>query len=97
MLSGTVGLITLNFYADEPAENAPTVILKGGGLNLLYYSYELPPSAGPFNVAVEIIESNFVLSTTFLQPTRPQLMQVLKDLEGLYIKATFWKNSTNSK
>ncbi|CAH1391978.1 unnamed protein product [Nezara viridula] len=89
-------LVTTAGLAYEPAENAPTVILKGGGLNLLYYSYELPPSAGPFHVAVEIIESNFVLSTTFLQPTRPQLMQVLKDLEGIYIKATFWKNTTNS-
>lgn len=70
--------------------SGPDVILHGHDTYLLYFSLEQPASNTLFPNSVELIEQNFRLPTG-LPTTREQMMQVLQDLNGIYIRATYWE------
>ncbi|XP_015602424.1 laminin subunit alpha [Cephus cinctus] len=70
----------------------PDLILYGADIFLLHYGDEQPPSFTNFRAAVEIVESKFV--TLNRSPaTREQIMVVLENLHGIYIRATYWQPS----
>lgn len=68
------------------------VILYGAGSFLLYYCEEQPPSFTRFHASLKLVESNLITPAN-LPVTREQLLTVLEDLQGIYIRATYWKPS----
>lgn len=78
------------------AVSGPDVILYGHDTYLFYFSLEQPASDTLFPSFVEIIEQNFILSNG-LQATREQLMQVLNNLNGIYIRATYWEPTVTTR
>lgn len=81
------------FYTTNDFGNAvsgPDVILYGHDTYLFYFSLEQPASNTLFPSSVELIEQNFILPSG-LPTTREQIMQVLQDLKGIYIRATYWE------
>lgn len=79
-----------NQYGD--AMNEPDVILQGGDITLVHYSVEQPSSSEIFEHSIQLFEDNF--QTVNNQPaTREQMMEVLKNLQQLYIKATYFEST----
>ncbi|EGI60824.1 PREDICTED: laminin subunit alpha [Acromyrmex echinatior] len=83
------------YYSTGPfgkAVSAADVILQGANTTLFYYSDEQPPSFVNFRASVRLIEANFVTSNR-LSATREQIMVILEDLRGIYVRATYWNPS----
>ncbi|XP_026299731.1 laminin subunit alpha [Apis mellifera] len=83
------------YYSTGPFGNAISaadIILQGADTILLYYAEEQPPSFTNFQASLELIEMNFVTHNR-LSATREQLMVVLEDLQGIFIRATYWNPS----
>ncbi|PBC25348.1 Laminin subunit alpha [Apis cerana cerana] len=83
------------YYSTGPFGNAISaadIILQGADTILLYYAEEQPPSFTNFQASLELIEVNFVTHNR-LSATREQLMVVLEDLQGIFIRATYWNPS----
>lgn len=78
------------------AVSGPDVILYGHDTYLFYFSLEQPASDILFPSFVEITEQNFILGNG-LQATREQLMQVLNNLNGIYIRATYWEPTVTTR
>lgn len=78
------------------AVSGPDVLLYGHDIYLFYFSLEQPASNTLFPNFVEIVEQNFVLSNG-IQATREQLMQVLQNLNGIYIRATYWEPTVTTR
>lgn len=78
------------------AVSGPDVILYGHDMYLFYFSLEQPASNILFPNFVEIVEQNFVLING-IQATREQLMQVLQNLNGIYIRATYWEPTVTTR
>lgn len=79
-------------YSTGPLGNAVSaadVILQGSDTTLFYYADEQPPSFTNFQASLELIESNF-FTYNRLAATREQLMVVLENLRGIYIRAIYW-------
>lgn len=74
-------------------DSGANVILFGAKNYLLYYTDELPVNSVPFEFSVKIVESNF-RTISGLAVTREEMMQVLQNLTGLYIKATYAKKGS---
>lgn len=68
------------------------VILYGADTYLLHYAEEQPPSSFDFEASVQIVESNFE-TLNHLPATREQIMIVLEDLQGIYIRGKYWQPS----
>ncbi|XP_031783644.1 laminin subunit alpha [Nasonia vitripennis] len=68
------------------------VILQGADSFLIYRAEEQPPSYTDFQASVQLVESNFETKQN-LFATREQIMVVLGDLRGIYIRATYWQPS----
>lgn len=80
------------YYSTGPfgkAISAADVILQGADTTLFYYSDEQPPSFMNFRASVHLVESNFLTSNR-LSATREQIMVVLEDLRGIYVRAMYW-------
>lgn len=69
---------------------APDVILKGKTLTITHQSYEQPASRQLFYGSVHFVETNFYTAAG-LPVTREQFMTVLRDLEAIYIRASYWE------
>lgn len=83
------------YYSTGPfgkAVSAADVILQGADATLFYYSDEQPPSFVNFRGSVRLVEANFLTSNR-LSATREQIMVVLEDLRGIYVRATYWNPS----
>eukprot|EP00102_Acyrthosiphon_pisum_P016424 XP_008187385.2 PREDICTED: laminin subunit alpha [Acyrthosiphon pisum] len=78
------------------AVGGPDVILYGHDTYLFYFSLEQPASSTLFPNFVEIVEQNFILANG-LQTTREQIMQVLQNLDGIYIRATYWEPTVTTR
>lgn len=74
------------------AVSAADVILQGADTVLFFYGDEQPPSFTNFVGSVELIEANF-FTLNRLSVTREQIMVVLENLQGIYIRATYWNPS----
>uniref|UniRef100_A0A146MHL0 Laminin subunit alpha n=2 Tax=Lygus hesperus TaxID=30085 RepID=A0A146MHL0_LYGHE len=73
----------------------PDVIISGAGLHLLHYSLELPRANIETSLSVDLHPSNFQFFNG-LPVNREQFMQVLQDLQAIYIRATYWENSVTT-
>lgn len=69
---------------------APDVILKGKTLTITHESYSQPASRTLFFGSVQFVETNFYTAAG-LPVTREQFMMVLRDLEAIYIRASYWE------
>ncbi|XP_046433556.1 laminin subunit alpha [Neodiprion fabricii] len=85
----------LIYYTTGPFGEAVAgadVILYGANTYLLYSGDEQPPSSMDFEASVQIVETNF-RTLNDLDATRDQIMVVLEDLQGIYIRAKYWQPS----
>lgn len=83
------------YYSTGPfgkAVSAADVIFQGADTTLFYYSDEQPPSFMNFRSSVRLVEANFLTSNR-LSATREQIMVILEDLRGIYVRATYWNPS----
>lgn len=78
------------------AVSGPDVILYGHDTYLFHFSLEQPASDTPFPSYVQLVEQNFVL-VNGLPATREQIMQVLQDLNGVYVRATYWEPTVTTR
>jgi len=78
------------------AVSGPDVILYGHDTYLYYFSLEQPASNTMFPNFVELTEQNFV-RVNGLMTTREQIMQVLQNLNGIYIRATYWEPTVTTR
>lgn len=78
------------------AVSGPDVILYGHETYLVYFALEQPASSTLFSNFVEIVEQNFI-HLNGLSATREQIMQVLQDLKGIYIRATYWEPTVTTR
>lgn len=85
---------TSNLFGN--AVGGADVILYGHETYLYYFSPEQPASNTIFPNFVELIEGNFILATG-LSTTREQIMQVLQNLNGVYIRATYWEPTVTTR
>ncbi|XP_015117099.1 laminin subunit alpha [Diachasma alloeum] len=70
----------------------PDVVLVGAESVVFYYGDEQPPSFTNFHASVELIETNF-FTTKSQQVSREQLLVLLENLKGIYIRGTYWEAS----
>lgn len=78
---------TTSFFGS--ATIAPDVILEGKDLVIVHTNYRQPASGHNFFGKVQFIESNFQ-TISGAQVTREQFMMVLRDLEKIYIRASYF-------
>ncbi|XP_011495348.1 PREDICTED: laminin subunit alpha [Ceratosolen solmsi marchali] len=86
---------TVSYTIDSFGHAVPgaDVILQGADSFLVYRAEEQPPSDVNYRASVQLVESNFETKQN-LRATREQMMVVLGDLRGIYIRATYWQPST---
>lgn len=87
------------FYTSGPSGKAirgADVILQSSNMYISHYSMEQPAAAINFNGAVELVDINFELPDG-TPAKREHVMQVLKDLRGLYIRASYWTDSITTR
>lgn len=94
------GYLSYNlYYTTGPFGEAligPDIILEGKDTVLIHESYEQPANAQNFRGSVEIVESNFIQQSG-APATREQLMIILRDLNAIYIRATYWEGTVISQ
>nr|CAD7439992.1 unnamed protein product [Timema bartmani] len=78
------------------AVSGPDVILRSGDLYLLHFAIEQPPAAVYYSTSLDIVENEFLLASG-IPASREQIMQTLENLEGIYIRATYWEESLTSR
>lgn len=66
------------------------VILQGSNISLLHSGIEQPPIDQNWEKSLDLTESEFV-TLNDLPATRELLMTVLENLQGIYIRATYWE------
>lgn len=95
-LSAYGGYLTYKlYYTTGPFGKSllgPDVILEGKNLKVSHISYEQPANAHLFRGSVRIIESNFRTIPEDKPVTREQFMTLLRDLNMIYIRASYWEN-----
>lgn len=72
------------------------VILEGKNIDILHQSYEQPASAQLFHGHVKMVESNFQ-TISGAPVTRDEFMMVLRDLNAIYIRASYWEPTIVSR
>ncbi|CAL4059747.1 unnamed protein product, partial [Meganyctiphanes norvegica] len=76
--------------------SAPLIFLHGNNITALYYSENEPISSIVYNGQVRMTEHNFrSLSGAPMQ--RDQLMMLLYKLDGIFIRANYWLDSTEAR
>ncbi|CAG9860176.1 unnamed protein product [Phyllotreta striolata] len=78
------------------AVSGPDVILAGRTLYLTFNNLEQPPASLEFLTTLQLVENNFDLSNGEVA-RREHIMEVLKDLRGVYIRATYWTKTKSTR
>lgn len=78
------------------AITAPDVILQGKELSIKHQSYQQPVNGQSFYGSVKMVESSFT-TINGAPVTREQFMYVLKELNAIYIRATYWTDTFSSQ
>ncbi|XP_066250557.1 laminin subunit alpha isoform X1 [Euwallacea similis] len=78
------------------AVSGPDVILQGANTYLTFSSIEQPPSVTKYSTKVELIESIFDTPSGD-QAKREHIMEVLKDLRGIYVRASYWSRGETTR
>ncbi|XP_057663543.1 laminin subunit alpha [Diorhabda carinulata] len=77
------------------AVSAPDIILLGRDIYLTYSNFEQPPAQTEFLTSLQLIENNFEIEG---EPARREhLMEVLRDLRGIYLRATYWTATVSTR
>lgn len=87
------------FYTSGPSGRAirgADVILQSSNMYISHYSIEQPAAAINYVATVEMIDANFELPDG-TPAKREHVMQVLKDLRGVYIRASYWTDSITTR
>lgn len=87
------------FYTTGPFGNAVSqgdVVLEGADIWLVHSGIEQPPATSYWQKTLELRETEFV-TLNGLPCTRELLMTVLEDLQGIYIRATYWESSVTTR
>lgn len=92
LLSYTLSTSGSLFYT---ALTAPDVIFEGKDQSIKHQSYHQPANGQNFHGSVKIVESSFT-TISGAPVTREQLMHVLNQLNGIYIRATYWTDTFSS-
>lgn len=79
---------TTGFYGN--ALIGPDVVLEGKNMTIVHTGYQQPASAQIFRGSVKFLETNFQ-TISGASVTREQFMSVLRDLEGIYIRASYFE------
>lgn len=94
------GQLTYNLYYTTgffgKSVIGPDVILEGKDIIIVHQNYEQPANAQNFYGTVKMIESNFQ-TISGAPVTREQFMMVLRDLNAIYIRATYWEGTIISQ
>lgn len=85
----TTGLFGKALYGSD-------VIFEGKNTVILHQSYEQPANAQLFHGSVKIVESNFQ-TISGATVTRDELMMILRDLNAIYIRASYWEQTVISR
>lgn len=78
------------------AVSGPDVIIQGADTYLTYSNFEQPPPAVEFITTLQLVESNFELPSG-APARREHIMGVLKDVRGVYLRATYWTASLTTR
>ncbi|CAH0547112.1 unnamed protein product [Brassicogethes aeneus] len=78
------------------AVNGADIILKGANSYLTYSSLEQPAVSQEYQGFVQILESNFNLPHG-VPSKKEHIMEILRDLRGIYIRATYWTASITTR
>lgn len=87
------------FYVGGPkgyAVSAADVILKGANTYISHFSFEQPASKQDYSGSLQLIESNFEVPSG-ATAKREHLMEILNNLEGIYIRATYSNDSLTTR
>ncbi|CAG9836790.1 unnamed protein product [Diabrotica balteata] len=88
--------IFYNIGQEGSAVSGPDVVLQGKDIYLVYSNLEQPPPESDFSTSLQLVESNFELSSG--EPARREhIMEVLRELEGIYIRATYWSSTISTR
>lgn len=74
----------------------PDVILEGKNMVIIHQSYEQPANAINFFGSVKMVETNF-RTISGAPVTRELFMVMLRDLNAIYIRATYWEQTVISR
>ena len=88
--------IKLNDNILGVAVTGADVILQGANTYLTYTSLEQSASHTTFESSLEIVETRFELPSG-QQANREHVMEVLRDLRGIYIRAQYWSTSDSAR
>lgn len=93
-LSAYGGFLTYTIIFESPltgnAVIEPDVVLSGRNLTFIHQSYEQPANGRPFRGRVEMVENSFTTPSGG-SVSRESFMMLLRDLDMIYIRATYWK------
>lgn len=70
----------------------PDVVLEAAGKRIVHTSYEQPANAIAFQGSVAMLESQF-RTIAGAPVSRELFMEFLRDLDAIYIRATYWEQS----
>lgn len=74
----------------------PDVILEGKDTVIVHQNYEQPANSQIFSGSVKMVESNFQ-TISGAPVTREQFMMILRDLNAIFIRATYWEGTVMSQ
>lgn len=74
----------------------PDIILEGKDTVIVHQSYEQPANSINFYGSVEMIETNF-RTLSGAPVNRETFMTILKDLNAIYVRATYWEQTIVSR
>lgn len=72
------------------------IILQSTNISLLHSGIEQPPIGENWDKSLYLTESEFV-TLNQLPATRELLMTVLENLQGVYIRATYWESTITTR
>lgn len=78
------------------ATNGPDVILEGKDQVILHQSYQQPSNERKFYGSVKMVESSFI-TLSGAPVSREQFMHILNNLNSIYIRATYWDETSISQ
>lgn len=78
------------------AVSGPDVVLQGRDMYLTYTNVEQPPPSSEFLTTLQLVEDNFELSNGE-NARREHVMEVLRDLRGIYLRATYWTSTDSTR
>jgi len=100
-------MLTNDKSPEQITFEAPDVILEGrelapssGTIRLYHFALDHLDGDNSMQMSLPIDEENFVVASAtggLISATRDQLMIVMKGLQAIYVRASYWKNTREAK